>query len=78
MNNTDDNDLFSYDNSNNIIEEGKSSFDLNSFSSKSVTGRNENRNESKPKKGKNRVAKVFFSYRKVSFTFYFYDLFFFF
>lgn len=62
MNNKDDKDLFSYDNSNNIIEEGKSSFDLNSFSSKSVTGRNENRNENKPKKakkGKKSVAKVF-------------------
>ncbi len=63
MNNTDDKDLFSYDNSNNIIEEGKSSFDLNSFSSKSVTGKNESPSEKsrqkKPKKGKKRVAKIF-------------------
>ena len=33
-NNFDDNDLFSYDNSNNIIEDGNGSFDLNSFSTK--------------------------------------------
>ncbi len=63
MNNTDDKDLFSYDNSNNIIEEGKSSFDLNSFSSKTVASKSESLNAKnktkKPKKGKKRIAKIF-------------------
>ena len=36
QNNFDDKDLFSYDNSNNIPENGEVSFDLNSFSSKTI------------------------------------------
>lgn len=46
-----DKDLFSYDNSNNIVNDGESSFDLNSFST--------NKEEPKPpKKQKNKKQKV--------------------
>ena len=49
-NSVDDKDLFSYDNSGNIVEEGKTSFDLNSFSSKSNTVKDTNEKVSKNKK----------------------------
>ena len=46
-----DKDLFSYDNSNNIVNDGESSFDLNSFSTKTEE-------EQPPKKEKNRKQKI--------------------
>ena len=61
-NSVDDKDLFSYDNSGNIVEEGKTSFDLNSFSSKSNTVKDTNEKVSKnkkPRKKKMGLAKVF-------------------
>ncbi len=47
-----DKDLFSYANSNDVVDEGKSSFDLNAFSSKSVDGENDMPKKSKSKKRK--------------------------
>lgn len=47
-----DKDLFSYDNSNNIVNDGESSFDLNSFSTKSEE------EKQPPKKEKNRKQKI--------------------
>lgn len=59
QNNFDDKDLFSYDNSNNIPENGEVSFDLNSFSSKSVVEEEKKAKEKKrKKKGKQRFLKV--------------------
>ena len=58
---SDDKDLFSYDNSGNLVEEGKTSFDLNSFSSKSTTVKEE-KGKSPKKKDKNKkkpIAKIF-------------------
>jgi penicillin-binding protein 1A len=46
-----DKDLFSYDNSNNIVNDGESSFDLNSFSTK-------NEEQEPPKQTKTRKQKV--------------------
>lgn len=51
-----DKDLFSYDNSNNIVNEGDSTFDLNSFSTKSED--EENPDNKKDKKSKNRKQKT--------------------
>ena len=42
-----DKDLFSYANSNDVVDSGESSFDLNAFSSKSVS-----KNNAKPPKKK--------------------------
>lgn len=47
-----DKDLFSYDNSNNIVNDGESSFDLNSFSTKTEA------EQQPPKKEKNRKQKI--------------------
>ena len=55
----DDKDLFSYDNSNNVVNEGESSFDLNSFSTKA-----EEQIPYKPKKkkpAKQRILKIVLS-----------------
>lgn len=58
-NNFDDKDLFSYDNSNNVAQNGETSFDLNSFSSKTVVEEQKKNKERKKKKsGKQRVLKV--------------------
>ena len=38
----DDKDLFSYANSNDVVDEGELSFDLNAFSSKSIEEENAN------------------------------------
>ena len=59
MNNMDDKDLFSYDNSNNVVDHNASSFDLNSFSSKNRTVEEKPKKSKKPKKGGRRVAKAF-------------------
>ena len=62
MNNMDDKDLFSYDNSNNIVDPNKSTFDLNSFSSKSkndVETKKPNNKKKNKKRGKKRIAKIF-------------------
>ncbi len=48
-NSFDDKDLFSYDNSNNVVNDEANSFDLNSFSTKSI---NEERERRRSKKGK--------------------------
>lgn len=48
-----DKDLFSYDNSNNIVNDGESSFDLNSFSTKT-----EDQPPQKPKKRKQKVWQI--------------------
>lgn len=63
MNNMDDKDIFSYDNSSNIVNDGQSSFDLNSFSSKSTVEKNiKDTTKKKPKKTKKRgFAKVLLS-----------------
>ncbi len=50
-----DKDLFSYDNSNNIVNEGESTFDLNSFSTKSEE---EQQPPEKPKKRKQKVWQI--------------------
>ncbi|MBP3599750.1 MAG: penicillin-binding protein, partial [Clostridia bacterium] len=58
-NNFDDKDLFSYDNSNNIVENGETSFDLNSFSSKTIASEQKKKKETKKKKSvKQRVLKA--------------------
>ena len=50
-NNMDDKDLFSYDNSNNIVDQGQTSFDLNSFSSKATVSKDSAESDKKkPKK----------------------------
>lgn len=62
MNNMDDKDLFSYDNSNNIVDPNKSTFDLNSFSSKSnneVEIKSKTPKKKNKKSGGRRIAKVF-------------------
>lgn len=48
-----DKDLFSYDNSNNIVNDGETSFDLNSFSTK-----NDEQPPQKPKKRKQKVWQI--------------------
>lgn len=53
----DDKDLFSYDNSNNIVNEGETSFDLNSFSTKASEQQPEEKAK-KPKTTKQRVLKI--------------------
>ena len=59
-NNMDDKDLFSYDNSNNIVDQGQTSFDLNSFSSKATVSKDSAESDKKkPKKKKKGIAKVF-------------------
>ncbi len=58
-NNFDDNDLFSYDNSNNIVENGENSFDLNSFSTKAFEEEQRAKKAKKRRKrGKQRFLKV--------------------
>ncbi len=62
----DDRDIFSYDNSNNEVEEGQSSFDLDSFSTQAQaedTKDNKNKKdkpkkEKKPRSGKQKVLKT--------------------
>ena len=49
-----DKDLFSYDNSNNIVNEGETTFDLNSFSTKS----DEEVENQKPKKPKKKIWQI--------------------
>ena len=61
QNNEDEyNDLFSYDNSNNIVDNGETTFDLNSFSSKSEieTYEKQKRNGKKKRNGKQSVLKI--------------------
>ena len=50
-----DKDLFSYDNSNNIVNDGESSFDLNSFSTKTDE---EEQTAKPPKKRKQKVWQI--------------------
>ena len=59
MNNMDDKDLFSYDNSNNVVDHNVTSFDLNSFSSKNKNEEEKAIKKTKPKKASKRIAKVF-------------------
>lgn len=54
----DDNELFSYDNSKNILNNGEESFDLNSFSSKAVATSQEKSKKSKGLINKQRVIKI--------------------
>ena len=55
----DDKDLFSYDNSSNIVDNGESSFDLNSFSSKTVAEEQKKKKEKKKRKsGKQHFLKI--------------------
>lgn len=55
----DDNELFSYDNSENQIPAGNDSFDLNSFSSRSAeTSKGKSGSKKKKKKGRERVLKA--------------------
>ena len=49
-----DKDLFSYANSNDVVDEGEGSFDLNAFSSKSMEQETE-----KPKKAVSKKKKIF-------------------
>ncbi len=61
-NNFDNNDLFSYDNSNNIVDNGESSFDLNSFSTKAAVEEQKAKSAKKRRKrGKQRFLKVLLS-----------------
>lgn len=52
----DDRDIFSYDNSNNEVDDGKSSFDLDSFSTK--TQKEDEKDTAKTKKPKNLKQKI--------------------
>ncbi len=59
----DDRDIFSYDNSNNEVEEGQSSFDLDSFSTQTKDdekneSKNKRKKEKKPKSLKQKILKT--------------------